>query len=131
MCAFQVKAGDKRGFVLEHDDIDRILAEAKQVKNLSEVHIVSALHPDKPFTYYVDVVKQVKKALPAVDVKAFTPVEIVNFAKMTSKTIKEVLTILQKRVWTACLVVGPKFYPIGCARLFARKKLIVLNGSKR
>lgn len=96
LCAFQVKAGDKRGFVLEHDDIERILAEAKQVKNLSEVHIVSALHPDKPFTYYVDVVKQVKKALPAVDVKAFTPVEIVNFAKMTSKTIKEVLTILQK-----------------------------------
>ena len=95
LCAFQVEAGDKRGFVLETADIDRMLAEAKQVKNLSEVHIVSALHPDRPFDYYVQVIRQVKTALPQVDVKAFTPVEIVNFAKMTGKSIREILLILQ------------------------------------
>ncbi|TYZ19839.1 radical SAM protein [Selenomonas ruminis] len=96
LCAFQVEAGDKRGFTLEHEDIDRILAEAQKVRNLSEIHIVSALHPDKPFEYYVEVVRRVKAALPAVDVKAFTPVEIVNFAKMTGKSIREVLVILQE-----------------------------------
>ena len=51
LCAFQVEAGDTRGFVLESADIERILDGARQVKNLSEVHIVSALHPDKPFDY--------------------------------------------------------------------------------
>ena len=96
LCAFQVEAGDKRGFTLEHEDIDRILADAQKVRNLSEIHIVSALHPDKPFEYYVEVVRRVKAALPAVDVKAFTPVEIVNFAKMTGKSIREVLVILQE-----------------------------------
>ncbi|SFT86663.1 aminodeoxyfutalosine synthase [Selenomonas sp. GACV-9] len=95
LCAFQVEAGDKRGFTLESEDIARIVAEAQQVKNLSEIHIVSALHPDKPFDYYVDVVRQVKAALPQADVKAFTPVEVVNFAKMTGKSIREVLEILQ------------------------------------
>lgn len=95
LCAFQVEKGDKRGFTLEAEDIERIVADAKKVRNLSEVHIVSALHPDKPFAYYVDKVRQVKEALPTVDVKAFTPVEIVNFAKMTGKTIREVLEILQ------------------------------------
>ena len=95
LCAFQVEAGDKRGFTLESEDIARIVAEAQQVRNLSEIHIVSALHPDKPFAYYVDVVRQVKAALPEADVKAFTPVEIVNFAKLTGKSIREVLEILQ------------------------------------
>ena len=95
LCAFQVEAGDKRGFTLESEDIARIVAEAQQVRNLSEIHIVSALHPDKPFAYYVDVVRLVKAALPEADVKAFTPVEIVNFAKLTGKSIREVLEILQ------------------------------------
>lgn len=96
LCAFQVEAGDKRGFTLESEDIARIVEEAKQVKNLSEVHIVSALHPDKTFDYYVDIVRQVKTALPGVDVKAFTPVEIVNFAKMSGRSVRMVLEILKE-----------------------------------
>lgn len=96
LCAFQVEQGDARGFVYEQEDIAKILEKAKQVEDLSEIHIVSALHPDKPFSYYVDVVRQVKAALPQADVKAFTPVEIVNFAKMTGKSIREVLEILKE-----------------------------------
>ena len=74
LCAFQVEAGDARGFVMEPGDIERVLEQAKKTPNLSEIHIVSALHPDKPFSYYRAVVRQVKAALPHVDVKAFTPV---------------------------------------------------------
>lgn len=96
LCAFQVEAGDARGFVLETEDINRILEDAKNVKNLTEVHIVSALHPDRPFAYYRDVVRQVKAALPQVDVKAFTPVEIVNFAKMEGRSIRSILEELQE-----------------------------------
>ena len=95
LCAFQCEEGDSRGYVLETEDIGRILAEARTVRNLGEIHIVSALHPTKDFSYYLQVVKQVKAALPQVDIKAFTPVEIVHFAKMTGKSIAEVLTILK------------------------------------
>ena len=95
LCAFQCQEGDKRGFVLETEDIARILDEAKNVKNLGEIHIVSALHPTKDFDYYLNVVKQVRAALPEADIKAFTPVEIVHFSQMTGKSIREVLEILQ------------------------------------
>ena len=95
LCAFQVKDGDKRGFVLESADIEKILQDCQNTKNLSEVHIVSALHPTKNFDYYLNIVKQVKTALPKVDVKAFTPVEVVNFAKISGLSVKEVLIELQ------------------------------------
>lgn len=95
LCAFQCQEGDARGFVLEKEDIAKILDKAKQVRGLGEIHIVSALHPAKDFTYYLDVVKQVKAALPDVDIKAFTPVEIVHFSQLTGKSVREVLTILK------------------------------------
>ena len=95
LCAFQCEEGDKRGFVLETEDIARILEEAKGVRNLGEIHIVSALHPTKDFDYYLNVVRQVRAALPEADIKAFTPVEIVHFSQMTGKSIREVLEILQ------------------------------------
>ncbi|MFA6849125.1 MAG: aminofutalosine synthase MqnE [Selenomonadaceae bacterium] len=95
LCAFQCEENSPRGYVLETEDIARILDEAKAVKNLGEIHIVSALHPTKPFTYYLNIVKQVKAALPKIDIKAFTPVEIVHFSQITGKSIREVLTILK------------------------------------
>lgn len=96
LCAFQVPDGDSRGYVMEEADVARVLAEAKEVRRLGEIHIVSALHPTKSFDYYLGVVRQVKAALPDADIKAFTPVEIVHFAEMTGKSVKEVLAALQE-----------------------------------
>ena len=94
LCAFQCRGGDNRAFTLEFDDIEKILSNAAQVENLSEIHIVSSLHPDKNFNYYLDAVKLVKKSLPNVGINAFTPVEIVNFAKISGKSFSEVLSKL-------------------------------------
>ena len=88
LCAYQCRSGDNRAFTLELDDVEKILRDAAQVK---EIHIVSSLHPDKNFDYYVDAVKLVKKILPNVGINAFTPVEIVNFAQISGKSITEVL----------------------------------------
>ena len=96
LCAFQCKNGDKKGYVLEAEDIKSIIDEMKNIRDLSEVHIVSALHPEKNFEYYLDVVKQVKYALPNVSIRAFTPVEIVNFSKHSNKNVEEILKILVK-----------------------------------
>ncbi|MBE8949865.1 MAG: CofH family radical SAM protein [Quinella sp. 3Q1] len=91
LCAYQCHSGDNRAFTLELDDVAKILQDAAQVK---EIHIVSSLHPDKNFSYYVDAVKLVKKILPHVGINAFTPVEIVNFSKISGKNFSEVLSEL-------------------------------------
>ena len=91
LCAYQCRSGDNRAFTLELGDVEKILQDAAQIK---EIHIVSSLHPDKNFSYYVDAVNLVKKTLPNVGINAFTPVEIVNFAKISGKSFSEVLSEL-------------------------------------
>lgn len=89
LCAFQCRSGDNRAFTLELDDVEEVVRN--QESGVREIHIVSSLHPDKNFSYYVDAVRLVKKFLPHVGINAFTPVEIVNFAKISGKSVAEVL----------------------------------------
>ena len=91
LCAYQCQSGDNRAFTLELDDVEKILHNAAHVK---EIHIVSSLHPEKNFDYYLDAVKLVKKILPHVGINAFTPVEIVNFSKVSGKNFEQVLSEL-------------------------------------
>ena len=91
LCAFSCQSGSNRAFTLELADVEKNLRDAATVDNLSEIHIVSALHPTKDFAYYVDAVKLVKKILPHVGINAFTPVEIVNFANISGKSFADVL----------------------------------------
>lgn len=95
LCAFSVEEGDKHGYVLSVEEVaNKIKATIAKVKGLTEIHIVSSLNPDKPFTYYVQILQTIKQLLPHVHIQAFTPVEIVHFAKISGKSILEVLTIL-------------------------------------
>lgn len=96
LCAFACEAGDARAFtVTEEGVVQTLKAAAEKTPGLSEVHMVSALHPDKPFTYYVNIVKAVKATLPNVHLKAFTPVEIVHFTKIARRSVREVLMELK------------------------------------
>ena len=113
LCAFQCRAGDNKGYTLEIDDVKKIIDDVKNIKNLSEIHIVSALHPDKPFEYFLDVIKFIKSALPNVEINAFTPVEIADFAKKSGKSFEDVLKILKSA--------GVSTLPGGGAEIFSQR----------
>ncbi len=92
LCAYQCQSGDNRAFTLELAEVEKVVRS--QGSGIREIHIVSSIHPDKTFDYYLDAVKLVKKILPHVGINAFTPVEIVNFAKISGKNFSEVLSKL-------------------------------------
>ncbi|GBG55547.1 aminodeoxyfutalosine synthase [Sporomusaceae bacterium FL31] len=97
LCAFGCKAEQKQAFTLEIEDVQRIVHDTiKQTPDLTEIHMVSALHPDKPFSYYVDIVRAVKQILPNIHLKAFTPVEIAHFAKIAGLSVQQVLECLKE-----------------------------------
>ena len=94
LCAYQCKSGSNRAFTLELDDVAKILSQVPSPQSLSEIHIVSSLHPAKDFAYYLDAVKLVKKILPHVGINAFTPVEVVNFSQISGQSVAAVLSEL-------------------------------------
>lgn len=96
LCAFACDKADGRAYVMEKEDVDELLLDTlTKVEGVSEIHMVSSLHPDKPFSFYEDVVKQIKRRMPDVHLKAFTPVEIVHFAVISGLSIREVLARLK------------------------------------
>lgn len=96
LCAFGCDADSKQAYTLTEEDVRSLVRQtAHTVPGLTEIHMVSALHPDKPFSYYIDIVSAVKGILPKIHLKAFTPVEIVHFSKVSGLSIREVLCRLK------------------------------------
>ncbi|MBM4176566.1 MAG: aminofutalosine synthase MqnE [Ignavibacteria bacterium] len=116
-CDFAVKKGNLE--VYEHS-IEEILQ--KLSPELLEVHITGGLHPDWPWNYYVDLIKEIKKHFPQIDVKAWTAVEIDFFSKKFKKSIEEVLLELKDA--------GLRTLPGGGAEVFSERVRRLLFNQK-
>ncbi|MBE6426220.1 MAG: aminofutalosine synthase MqnE [Planctomycetaceae bacterium] len=94
LCAFSTDRGTKRAYRMT---MDEMLAKAEEAAraNCSELHIVSAVDPELPYEWYVDLVRTVHRAFPQLQIKAFTAVEIAWMAEICGKSVAEVLTELQ------------------------------------
>ena len=123
LCAFQCHGGDARAFTLEIDDVEKILRESQSVDGLNEIHIVSALHPNKTFDYYLDVVKLTKKFFPNIRIAAFTPVEIAGFADKSNKSYEEILTTLKDFGVTNLLGGGAEIFSPRVREIICPKKI--------
>lgn len=93
-CAFSRDKSDADAYAMT---IDEVLAIARSARDLgiTEFHIVSGLHPDLPFDYYLEVISRLKDIMPEVHIQAFTAVEIAYFSKIANLSAKEVLIRLK------------------------------------
>lgn len=112
-CAFGCDAKSPQAYFLSKENVLDIASQAARDPDLRELHIVSGLHPDWPFDYYLDIVRSLKEALPHLHLKAFTAVEICHFAKISGRSIAEVLTALQ--------AAGLDSMPGGGAEIFSER----------
>lgn len=94
-CAFSKRIGEDGGYELKIEEIVRLVDEAVS-NGAREIHIVSALHPNWPYHYYVDIIREVKKRYPDLTVKAYTAVEIDHLSKIGGKSVEEVLMELKE-----------------------------------
>ena len=93
-CAFSCDKGESTAYEMSQGDIIGKIRSSLNT-GITEVHIVSGLHPDKPFDFYVNVLKEIKGEFPSIHIKAFTPVEIKYFSTISGLSIKEVLVKLK------------------------------------
>lgn len=97
-CAFSRSKGQEGAYELTIKEIIKKLQTPNPElrADFSEVHIVGGLHPDRPFTYYTELVSSIKKNFPKLHIKAFTAVEIDYFSKLSGLSLEETLTALKR-----------------------------------
>src|ERR671911_1534838 len=81
-CSFQRKPGEKDAYTMRIEEAVR-LAKAMEPDGITELHIVNGLHPTLPWRYYPRSLRELKKVLPNVSLKAFTATEIHWFEKIS------------------------------------------------
>jgi aminodeoxyfutalosine synthase len=84
---------------------------SKRPLGITEVHMVSGLHPDLPWDYYLETVRRLRRAWPELHIKAYTAVELHFFAQKFGKSHEQVLREL--------LDAGLTTIPGGGAEIFA------------
>lgn len=93
-CAFARKKRDADGFQLTVAEIAQLAREALSV-GITEVHVVGGLHPNLPFSYYIDLVSALRALDSRLQIKAFTAIEVLHLAWLAKKPVKEVLMALR------------------------------------
>ncbi|MGI8748122.1 MAG: aminofutalosine synthase MqnE, partial [Deinococcus sp.] len=109
-CAFAAHKGEERAWdydeaaVVEH-------VRQKYVPGVTELHMSSGHHPNRPWSFYPSMVRELKANFPELQVKAFTAAEIEHLSRIARKPTLEVLRELMKA--------GLSAMPGGGAEIFA------------
>lgn len=94
-CAFSHDDGDDGAYTLTVEQVVEKARETLAEGGISEIHVVGGEHPDLPFDYYVEMMRALKDLAPDVHVQAFTASEVAHFARISGKTVAEVLRELK------------------------------------
>jgi len=98
------------GYTMKLEEaVEKVLS--RRPLGITEVHIVSGLHPDLPWEYYTELLRRIRAGWPELAIKAFTAVEIQFFADKFGKSYEQVLRELRDA--------GMDTMPGGGAEIFA------------
>ena len=89
-CAFSAHRKNPNPYTLSIDECVDIAKQAYN-KGAKEVHIVSAHNPHVGYEYYMNIVKNIKKEIPDIHIKAFTAAEVNFLSELSNKSYEEVL----------------------------------------
>lgn len=120
LCAFAKDLGEKGSYTMS---IEEIVSKAGYFADLgvTELHIVGGVHPDLPFSYYLDMIRKIKERASHVSIKAFTAAEYDYFAQIENVSVLEILRTFKEA--------GLSFIPGGGAENFSpRVREIICPG---
>ncbi len=109
-CAFQRLPGQSGAYVMSPEEVATKIREHLD-EPVTEVHMVAGIYPKLGYSYYLDILRAVKAVRPAIHIKAFTMIELMQIAKVARKSVAEVLPELIEAGLGSC--------PGGGAEVFA------------
>ena len=89
-CAFGKPKSDKDAYLFDKDSIKKSAALAKE-RNVTEICLLSGVHPDFNVESYEDILRCIIEEAPGVDIHTMSPDEVYHAAKMSGISTKDVL----------------------------------------
>ena len=122
-CAFAVTRKQADAYTHTAEELVEDALRQRELTGFTEIHMVGGESPHIGFDYYVEIVRQLKEALPDVHLKLFTASEIHHMTTLSGLTHEEVLRELQ--------AVGLGSLPGGGAEVFAdRVRRLIAPGKE-
>jgi aminodeoxyfutalosine synthase len=89
-CAFYREEGAPGAYTMSMEEIlERVKGSIDL--GITELHIVGSLHPDLPFEFYEEMMREIKSRFPRIHLQAFTAAEIAYFSRISGNSVREVL----------------------------------------
>ena len=95
-CDFATKRGQPNAYELTIDEMVQ-----KCSGDISEIHISGGMPPEWKLENYINIVRSLRQAYPRVGIKAFTAVEVEWAARISKRSIEEILLALKEAGLTA------------------------------
>ena len=89
-CAFGKEKGHAQAYEMSIETIKGKVRERLD-EPISEIHMVGGIHPELPFSYYLEALRGIKEVRPDVHIQAFTCVEIHHLAQLAGKSVDKTL----------------------------------------
>ena len=94
-CAFGRKAGEPGAYEMSLPEIFARVEERLH-EPITEIHIVGGCHPELPFSFYLDMLRGIKRLRPGVHLQAFTAVEVAHLADKAGLSVDDTLLALRE-----------------------------------
>ena len=94
-CAFYRKVGATDAYVLDRPALLEKIRETVELGG-DQILMQGGLHPDLPFDWYLDLLRDIKAHFPQVNIHGFSPPEIHFFGKLFRMPLREVLSRLKE-----------------------------------
>lgn len=94
-CAFGKDKDSALAYEMTVEDVREKVRE-RLSEPITEIHMVGGIHPDLPYSYYIEIMQAIKEERPDVHIQAFTCVEIAHLAEISGLGLEGVLADLKK-----------------------------------
>ena len=94
-CAFGKDKESDQAYEMSVDEVKQKVRERLD-EPVSEIHLVGGIHPDLPYSYYLDMLSGIKEVRPDVHIQAFTCVEIAHLAELSEQSVEKTLQDLME-----------------------------------
>ena len=93
LCKFCAFGKDKESELAYEMSVDDVVQKVRDRLNepITEIHMVGGLHPDLPYSYYIEALQGIKSVRPDVHIQAFTCVEIAHLAEISNQSVEATL----------------------------------------